>query len=232
MFSPILAMSSRRRSATVSPLRPGNATAPRASTSVGAAASAAAATSWANVWNSSPLATKSVSLLTSAIATAAPSGDVSRVTTPSAATRPARLSALAAPDLRINSTATSMSPPASTSAFLQSIMPAPVRSRSSRTSAALISIGIGLAIRAGGNPPADVESDPAGPSGPRASVNPLRRLPRPGLRQSNPTPPRLLPRHARAGAPPGGAGPAAVRRRRPPPRACPSERPGPARARR
>ncbi len=41
--------------------------------------------------------------------------------------------ALIAPDLRMFSIASSMSPFASVSAFLQSIMPAPVRSRSSFT---------------------------------------------------------------------------------------------------
>jgi hypothetical protein len=53
--------------------------------------------------------------------------------TPSAATLPAFFAALIAPDLRMFSIASSMSPFASVSAFLQSIMPAPVRSRSSFT---------------------------------------------------------------------------------------------------
>src|SRR5690625_1800055 len=59
---------------------------------------------------------------------------------PSAATRPAFLSALARPRLRINSTAASISPFVSTSAFLHSIIPEPVRSRSCLTRAALIAI--------------------------------------------------------------------------------------------
>src|SRR6516162_3955884 len=59
---------------------------------------------------------------------------------PSAATRDAFLSAFAWPCLRSSSAAESRSPFASTSAFLQSIMPAPVRSRSSLTNAGLTSI--------------------------------------------------------------------------------------------
>src|SRR5271169_4154870 len=59
-------------------------------------------------------------------------------TRPSAAMRPLFLAALASPFLRSQSTAASISPPVSVSAFLQSIMPAPVRSRSSFTSAAEI----------------------------------------------------------------------------------------------
>ena len=56
---------------------------------------------------------------------------------PSAATLPAFLAALAAPLLRMFSIASSISALASTSAFLQSIIPAPVRSRSSLTRAAV-----------------------------------------------------------------------------------------------
>src|SRR5947199_10005799 len=56
---------------------------------------------------------------------------------PSLAVRPARFSALAAPVFRKYSTALSRLPPVSSSAFLQSIMPAPVRSRSSFTSLGL-----------------------------------------------------------------------------------------------
>jgi hypothetical protein len=50
--------------------------------------------------------------------------------------RPAFLSALEIPFLRSQSTASTMSPPVSISAALQSIMPAPVKSRSSLTCAA------------------------------------------------------------------------------------------------
>ena len=53
--------------------------------------------------------------------------------TPSAATRLDFLAAFAAPDLRISSIATSISPFEATNAFLHSIIPAPVRSLSSLT---------------------------------------------------------------------------------------------------
>ena len=56
---------------------------------------------------------------------------------PSAAVRPAFLAALAAPLLRIASIAFCISPSAATRAFLQSIIPAPVASRSSLTIAAV-----------------------------------------------------------------------------------------------
>src|SRR6185437_13161386 len=57
---------------------------------------------------------------------------------PSLVTRAAFFGALAAPVLRRMMTAFSMSPPASVRAFLQSIMGAPVRSRSSLTCAAVM----------------------------------------------------------------------------------------------
>src|SRR6266536_3481126 len=58
------------------------------------------------------------------------------------ASRPARLSALAAPLVRSTSTAFSRSPAVSSRAFLQSIMPAPVRARSSATSLAGMSFTV------------------------------------------------------------------------------------------
>ena len=61
-------------------------------------------------------------------------------TTPSAAMRPAFLAAFAWPDLRMASMAASILPWDSTRAFLHSIMPAPVRSLSSLTNEAVISI--------------------------------------------------------------------------------------------
>ena len=88
-------------------------------------------------WNCSFLATKSVSELTSTIAPLLPS--TATPTRPSAAVRPAFLAAAARPLVRSQSIAASMSPWVSPSAFLQSIMPAPVRSRSSFTVAAVIS---------------------------------------------------------------------------------------------
>ena len=60
-------------------------------------------------------------------------------TRPSAATRSLFLAAFEMPLERSQSMAASMSPPVSCSAFLQSIMPAPDLSRSSLTSAAVIS---------------------------------------------------------------------------------------------
>src|SRR5688500_9820201 len=66
---------------------------------------------------------------------------------PSAAIAPAFFAALARPFFWMISAAFSASPPASTSAFLQSIIPAPVRSRSSLTIAALIS-GIAFTLTA------------------------------------------------------------------------------------
>jgi hypothetical protein len=83
------------------------------------------------------LATKSVSLLTSTTAPRLPW--TATPTRPSAAVRPAFLAAAARPLARSQSIAASMSPWVSPSAFLQSIMPAPVRSRSSLTVAAVIS---------------------------------------------------------------------------------------------
>ena len=77
------------------------------------------------------LATKSVSQFSS-------SSDVPECATrPLAAVRPARLPTSLAPLIRRISTALSKSPSASSSAFLQSIIPAPVRSRSFLTSAAV-----------------------------------------------------------------------------------------------
>ena len=85
----------------------------------------------ASCWNSSFLATKSVSQLSSI---SAPSTDATR---PLPAVRSARLPRPLAPLMRSSSTALSKSPSASSSAFLQSIIPAPVASRSRLTSAAV-----------------------------------------------------------------------------------------------
>ena len=81
-------------------------------------------------------ATKSVSELTS---TATPRARAATPTRPSAAARPDFLAAVARPFVRSQSMAASMSPPVSVSAFLQSIMPAPVFSRRSFTIAAVMS---------------------------------------------------------------------------------------------
>jgi hypothetical protein len=68
-----------------------------------------------------------------------PSGLMLMATTPSAATRPALLAALLPKRTRRISSAFCMSPAASVRAFLQSIMGASVRSRSSFTMDAVIS---------------------------------------------------------------------------------------------
>ncbi len=99
--------------------------------------SASLATLRTKSWNSSFLATKSVSELTSTAAPRVPS--TATPTRPSAAVRPAFLAAAARPLARSQSIEASISPLFSASAFLQSIMPAPVRSRSSFTEAAVIS---------------------------------------------------------------------------------------------
>src|SRR5512147_2497364 len=70
---------------------------------------------------------------------------------PCEAVRPERVSAFAMPDLRSTSTALSMSPEASVRAFLHSIIPAPVFSRSVLTSSAVIVIElpcVGTPVRA------------------------------------------------------------------------------------
>src|SRR5580698_5197141 len=138
MFSPIFAMSARRRSSTVSPL--GSFPASRASSEAGLPARATAATACAKPRKSCSRATKSVSQLISTRAAVCASLDFSTTTTPSAATRDAFLSAFASPCLRMRSAAASRSPFVSTSAFLHSIMPAPVRSRSCFTASAVMFI--------------------------------------------------------------------------------------------
>src|SRR3954453_9227531 len=130
IFSPILTASPATTSPTVeSP----SGTALSASRSAGFASAAASAICWAVATNSSLLATKSVSQFssTSAVPEAA--------TSPADAVRSApRFSALAAPLTRRISMALSKSPSASCSAFLLSIMPALVMSRSFLTSAAVM----------------------------------------------------------------------------------------------
>ena len=127
-----------RVSATEAPPDMGSAS--RASISAGWLSSVSLATSLQKFWKSSPLETKSVSQLTSTMATFLLSSLAWMEIRPSAAVRPAFLSALARPVLRMCSIAASMSPSHSTSAFLHSIMPAPVRSRRSFTIAAVIAM--------------------------------------------------------------------------------------------
>src|SRR4051794_17446196 len=115
------------------------------------------------------LATKSVSQLSST------SAEQKWAIRPLAVVRPARLPTSLAPLIRSSSTALSKSPSDSSSAFLQSIMPAPVSSRSFLTSAAvkfdmLLSLRSGYA--GGWSPPAylrDVRADLLGRLGHVAS---------------------------------------------------------------
>src|SRR5437763_8133952 len=91
------------------------------------------AMSFTSAWNFSFLAVKSVSQLTSTSTPIFPPRWMYDPTAPSVALRPAFLPAVARPFWRSQSVAFSMSPPVSSSAFLQSIIPAPVFSRSSLT---------------------------------------------------------------------------------------------------
>ena len=88
-------------------------------------------------WNFSFLATKSVSALTSTTTAFLWSSVNAVATIPSAAIRPAFLAAPASPFSLRNSTALSISPSVAASAFLQSIIPAPVISLKSFTIAAV-----------------------------------------------------------------------------------------------
>ncbi len=97
-------------------------------------------TAFTNFVKSSPRATKSVWQLTSTMTPVLPSALTHVATSPSVATLPARDAALTRPFLRMISTAFSMSPSASVSAFLQSVMPADVRSRSSLIRAGVMSL--------------------------------------------------------------------------------------------
>src|SRR5690606_33660640 len=123
------------RAATVSPSMGAFASAAASPPSGRPAATSAIAC--AGRWKSSVRATKSVSQPSSTSAPTDPASAIAIV--PSAVARPSRLAALARPRSRSRVAAFSMSPPASVSAFLQSIMPAPVRSRRSFTAAAEIS---------------------------------------------------------------------------------------------
>ena len=134
MCSPMVATACLIASSTV----PAPSLAALTAASEPSVASAASATPETSFWKSALRATKSVSELTSTI-TARP-GAVAMPMRPSAATRPAFFAALARPLVRSQSTAASMSPLVSVSADLQSIMPAPVFSRSSFTIPALIAI--------------------------------------------------------------------------------------------
>ena len=135
MFSPILAIFWEIASSTVCSGSAANFCALRAATSAAPASSAWSTSALANSWNSEFLETKSVSQLSSIMAAlwSSPAMAIS----PSLAARCAFLAAAAKPLVLRTLIASSMSPPASTRAFLQSIIPAPVRCRSSFTALAV-----------------------------------------------------------------------------------------------
>ena len=92
-----------------------------------------------NSLNGSLRETKSVSTPTSTSTPILPPAWMYESTAPSLVARALFFCAVARPDLRSSSIAFSRSPAVAVSAFLQSIMPAPLFSRSSFTSAAVIS---------------------------------------------------------------------------------------------
>ena len=95
----------------------------------GSVAQICMAMSWANCWNSSVRATKSDSQLTSTRTPIFPPAWIYEPTTPSDVVRPAFFAADAKPRLRSTVKACSISPLASSSARLHSIMGAPLISR-------------------------------------------------------------------------------------------------------
>src|SRR5690606_19434242 len=136
MFSPIRPTSAVRTDSTVPPPI---GSADSAATSAGSRLATRLASSRENARKSSFFATKSVSQLTSTIAPSLRSSDCQMPTTPSAVTRAAALLALLPSLTRRISSARPMSPSASASAFLHSIIGASVFSRSSFTMLAVIS---------------------------------------------------------------------------------------------
>src|SRR6185436_17711718 len=135
MFSPSLAMSGVRRFA-IGPFGSFS----HASVAESPALAMSASTSFISCWKSGVRATKSDSQLTSARIPEEPSAATVLAISPSLAIRPAFFAALARPRLRRIVFASSKSPFASLSAFLHSIMPAPVWSRSFFTMSAVIAV--------------------------------------------------------------------------------------------
>ena len=157
MFSPILPIRPLRTSSTVGP-KPSwlSGSAASAATSAGFFSATSAESDFANARNESFLVTKSVSQLTSIRAPVVPS--TVAATTPSAATRDAALPALLPSLTRSSSSALSMSPPASVSAFLHSIIGASVLARSAPTMLAVIAAIVLLLGRAARSAPPSVLS--------------------------------------------------------------------------
>jgi hypothetical protein len=135
MCSPIVATASVTAFSTV---LPSGSFAFSTFSSLPSVLSAAVATLRTRAWNCSLRETKSVSELSSTMAARLPPS--ATAIRPSAATRPAFFAALARPLVLSQSIAASMSPFVSVSAVLQSIMPAPVFSRSSFTICAVMAI--------------------------------------------------------------------------------------------
>ena len=138
MFSPIVAIWWETACSTVLPGSPANGCCRSSSTVAIVDASACSASARAKSWNFGLRATKSVSQLSSSTTLVAASPTT--MTAPSEALRWAFFEAAARPFVRRISIAAFMSPSASVRAFLQSIMPAPVSSRSSFTAAAVIAM--------------------------------------------------------------------------------------------
>src|SRR3954464_5737287 len=136
MFSPIFCTSACRRASTLPAVVSSEAS---SSTFAGARVATSSASDCAKRTKSSFLATKSVSELSSTSAPTLPSAASQAPITPSAAMRLAALLALAPLLMRSSSSAFFRSPSHSAKAFLHSIIPRPVSSRSSFTSPALIS---------------------------------------------------------------------------------------------
>src|SRR5579862_319454 len=128
MFSPSLALASLTMSPTVLAGSLINSCSSSAGTSAGSLAAICRVRSLTNSLNSSVLATKSVSQLTSTSTPMRPSWTYEPIR-PERASRSPRFSALVRPFWRICSRALSKSPPASVRACLASVMPTPVSSR-------------------------------------------------------------------------------------------------------
>ena len=145
MFSPILPTSAVRTDSTA-PSPSGRLDS--AATSAGFLLTTSSTQFLVRAWNSSFLATKSVSQLTSMIAPCLPSAVMLTATRPSAVIRAAALVALLPSLTRRISSALPRSPSASVRAFLHSIIGASVFARSSATMLAVIAAIFHLHLRA------------------------------------------------------------------------------------